>query len=153
MDDGQRQLGIVGGGVLDEAGQRGGVVQGLTHALPIEFGDPVGRVPGGRGSLDRRSLHLPQRQALGVLAGEELLVRTGGGGNPLERGGVRDEVGDPVVDDDPGLAAELRELDSPRVLLGRYFVSASGVSYMCWSASKIGASVNWVISSLPVRIR
>ncbi|EUA26193.1 hypothetical protein I548_4290 [Mycobacterium intracellulare] len=29
-------------------------------------------------------------------------------------------------------------------LSGRYFVSASGVSYMCWSASKIGAPVNWV---------
>jgi len=25
---------------------------------------------------------------------------------------------------------------------GRYRVSASGLSYMCWSASKIGASVN-----------
>ncbi|MCQ0013713.1 hypothetical protein [Actinomadura madurae] len=29
-----------------------------------------------------------------------------------------------------------------RYFSGRYRVSASAVSYMCWSASKIGASVN-----------
>src|ERR1700753_3554003 len=30
---------------------------------------------------------------------------------------------------------------------GRYLVNASGVSYMCWSASKIGAAVNCVIGT------
>jgi hypothetical protein len=59
-------------------------------------------------------VHLAQGQTLGVLAGEELLVRTRGR-DPLERR-VGNEIVDLVVDHDPGLPANLGELHCPRIL-------------------------------------
>lgn len=114
VNDRQREFGVVGGGVLDEAGERR-VVQYLDHTLTVEFGHAGYGVARCGRRVDTRALHLAQRQPFGVLACEELLM--GARSSDAFECRVRNEVVDPVVYDDPSLAAELRELDSARVLL------------------------------------
>ena len=116
VDDRERQLRVVCTGVFDETAE-GRVDQRLDDTLAVEFGDPVLGVACGCGCLDRLALHLAECLTLGVLACEELLVRARGG-DPFE-GRVRDEVGDLVVDDDPGLRAELGVLHRACVTVGQ----------------------------------
>ena len=114
VDDGRRQLGVLGRGVLDEVGQRRVVDAGID-TLTVEFGDAVLGVARTRRGVDAAAGHLPHGQSLGVLAGVELLVRAGRG-HPVERR-VGHVVGDLVQDRDARMPADLNELHRLLVLL------------------------------------